>query len=120
MVFKADYFFSEAAAAGSPRLASQSRELGVPLRSVSTLPLMESAVTFPLYLEVTELPLNSRVTLKEISSPFNLPSEISVSVPALPPRPGAVMVPVTLSPSAFNFIVITRSGPPLRPGVLQV
>jgi len=40
------------------------------------LPLMWSALTLPLYLEVILLPPNSRVTEKEISSPFTLPSAI--------------------------------------------
>src|SRR5207248_8379962 len=37
-----------------------------------------------------------------------------------PPWPGELSVPVTLSPSTFNFSVILRSAPPLRPGVVHV
>jgi len=38
------------------------------------LPLIESALSLPLYLETILLPPNSRVTVKEISAPFSLAS----------------------------------------------
>src|SRR5438128_10251139 len=107
------YFFSVS------RFASQSRDWVWPFRSVSILPLIESPLILPLYLAVSLFPWTSRVTAKEISSPLSLPSEIATSLPC-PPRPGADSVPVTLSPSSFNFRVLFRSGPPLRPGWLHV
>src|SRR5437016_3889515 len=72
-----------------------------------------------MYLNVRLVPLNSRLTVKETSSPLILPSSISVLVIS-PPWPGELRVPVSFSPSVFNFSVILRSGPPLRPGVVQV
>src|SRR5439155_6773821 len=106
------YFFSVS------RFASQSRGVW-PSRPVSILPLIESPLILPLYLAVILFPWTSRVTSKEISSPLSLPSEIATSL-LWPPRPGADRVPVTFSPSSFNFRVLFRSGPPLRPGVLHV
>src|ERR1051325_11707784 len=58
------------------RLASQSRDCSSPLRVNVDLPLIESPATLPVYFWVTEFPLNSRVTLKEISSPLTLPLEM--------------------------------------------
>src|SRR5215510_8393080 len=67
------YFLSSA------RLASQSRDWFSPLRSNSTLPLMASPETLPWYLVVMVLPLISRDTVNDTSSPFIFPSLISVS-----------------------------------------
>src|SRR5260370_10017124 len=78
------------------RLAVISR--GPPLPSVSTVNLISSPDTLPLYLVTILLPLNSRTTVNDMLSPSTLPSEISVS----PPRPETV--PVSLAPSAFRFI----------------
>src|SRR5437868_6855085 len=79
---------------------------------------MESPLIFPLYLEDILLPPNSRVTVKEISSPLILPSSILASL-GLPWRPGIETVPLTLSPSTVSLRVLLRGSPPLRPGVLQ-
>src|ERR1043166_6277471 len=110
-----NYFFS----AAPSRVAAQSRETGSPpLRpGASIFPVILSPSTLPLYLVTKALPLNSRFTLNEISSPLILPSEISVSrgaaaapPPPWPPRPpiGCAMVPVILSPSALSFRVTLR------------
>src|SRR5262245_37183054 len=109
----AGYFFSVS------RFASQSRDWVSPFRSNSILPLIESPLILPLYLEVILFPWTSRVTAKESSSPLSLPSEIVTSL-LWPPRPGADRVPVTLSPSSFSLRVLFRSGPPFRPGVVHV
>ncbi len=65
---------------------------------------MKSSPTLPEYFVVNEFPLNSRVTLNEISEPLTLPSLMSVEV--LPLRPGEVMEPVNLSPSTFKVSVL--------------
>src|SRR5437016_10728097 len=80
---------------------------------------MVSPLILPLYLVVTWFPFISRTTLKETPSPVLVPSSISVTRTS-PSRPGAPSLPVTLSPSDFSFRVILRSGPPLRPGMVQV
>jgi len=101
------------------RLASQSRDCVWPSRSVSIFPLMVSPVILPLYLAVTLLPWDSRVTVNEISSALTLPFSIGLSV-AAPWRPAAARVPVSFSPSCFSLSVVFRSGPPSLPGMLQV
>src|SRR5664280_2013432 len=104
---------------GITRLASQGRDCVSPSLSNSILPLMTSLLTLPEYFEVMVLPPNSRVTVKETSPPAILPSLISVSTIS-PPRRGEDTVPVTFSPSTLRTSLLVRSGPPLRPGTLQV
>src|SRR5207248_1540759 len=101
---EAVYFLSASSLA---RLASQSRERAWPLRpSLSILPLMVSPSTLPLYFWVILLPLFSRVTVKESSSPLILPSSILVSLSLRPMR-----APVSFSPSCLSFSLGSKVWP---------
>ncbi len=101
------------------RLASQSRLWVSPSRVNSILPVILSPAILPENLFVFEVPFRSRTMAKEMASSLTVPSAMVVSTGA-PPRPGAESLPVSFADSTFKVSVLVRSGPPLRPGVVQI
>jgi len=72
--------FGDYLATAGSRLASQSRVMASPFRSIEIFLVILVAATLPLYLAVMVLPFYSRVTENESSPSFSLPSAISVWV----------------------------------------
>src|ERR1700761_5649838 len=101
------------------RLASQWRVCVSPFRFNAIWPAMVSFLSVPEYLFVLELPLNCLTRSNEMASPSTLPLEIGVST-VCPSRPGTETLPVSLESETLKVSVLTRSGPPFRPGVFQV